>query len=92
MQVSDGQNIFIRKTTAVWLLQEGERVSTDRLFRVRQKQPYSTNVYCCTNTSTNSTNNIGTTIPDLKITATILDAVIPSSVPSRSRSCVEQPI
>ena len=60
--MSDGQSIFIRKTTAVWLLQEGERVSTDRLFRVRHKQPCSTNVYCCTNTSTNSTNNIGTLI------------------------------
>ena len=34
--------VYIRKTTAVWLLQEGERVSTDRLFRVRKKQPYAT--------------------------------------------------
>ena len=34
-------NTFIRKTTAVWLLQEGERVSSDRLFRVRGKQPFS---------------------------------------------------
>ncbi len=33
--------IFIRKTTAVWLFQEGERVSSDRLFRVRNKQPFS---------------------------------------------------
>ena len=31
---------FIRKTTAVWLFQEGERVSSDRLFRVRAKQPF----------------------------------------------------
>lgn len=31
---------FIRKTTAVWLLQESERVSSDRLFRVRCKQPF----------------------------------------------------
>ena len=31
----------IRKTTAIWLLQENERVSSDRLFRVREKQPYS---------------------------------------------------
>ena len=30
----------IRKTTALWLLQEGERVSSDRLFRVREKQPF----------------------------------------------------
>ena len=39
-----GEEIFIRKTTLVWLFQEGERVSTDRLFRVRDKQPYSTPV------------------------------------------------
>ena len=31
----------IRKTTAIWLLQENERVSSDRLFRVREKQPFS---------------------------------------------------
>ena len=35
------KSILIRKTTALWLLQEGERISTDRLFRVRSKQPYS---------------------------------------------------
>ena len=35
------RSIFIRKTTAVWLFQEGERVSSDRLFRVRSKQPYT---------------------------------------------------
>ena len=34
--------MYIHKTTAVWLLQEGERVSSDRLFRVRAKQPFST--------------------------------------------------
>lgn len=38
----DGKSLYIRKTTAVWLFQEGERVSSDRLFRVRCKQPYST--------------------------------------------------
>ena len=32
---------FIRKTTAIWLFQEGESVSSDRLFCVRAKQPYS---------------------------------------------------
>ena len=37
----NGKSMFISKTTAVWLLQEGERVSTDRLFRVRSKQPYT---------------------------------------------------
>ena len=36
----NGENLFINKTTAVWLLQENERVSTDRLFRVRAQQPY----------------------------------------------------
>ena len=32
------KKVFIHKTTAVWLLQEGERVSTDRLFHVRAMQ------------------------------------------------------
>ena len=31
----------IHKVTAVWLLQEGEKVSSDQLFRVRSQQPYS---------------------------------------------------
>jgi len=30
----NGESIFIRKTTAVWLFQEGEHVSADCLFRV----------------------------------------------------------
>ena len=37
----NSKTLCINKTTAVWLLQEGERVSSDRLFRVRHKQPYS---------------------------------------------------
>ena len=39
--MQNGKKVFISKTTAVWLLQEGERVSSDRLFRVRSKQPYT---------------------------------------------------
>ena len=31
----------IHKVTAVWLLQEGKKVSSDRLFRVRSKQPFN---------------------------------------------------
>ena len=37
--VVEGRSIFIRKKTAVWLLNDGERVSSDRIFRVRSKQP-----------------------------------------------------
>ena len=37
----NGEVIYIRKSTLVWILQEGERVSGDHLFRVRVKQPYS---------------------------------------------------
>ena len=36
-----GHVVLIRKTTAIWLFQETERVSADRLFRVRLKQPYA---------------------------------------------------
>jgi len=43
VEIESGTSIFIRKTTAVWLLQEDEPVSTDRLFRVRHKQPFSSN-------------------------------------------------
>jgi len=39
-----GEKIFVCKSTLVWLYQEGERVSSDGLFRVRVKQPYSTSV------------------------------------------------
>ena len=35
----NGKKFYIHKTTAIWLLQESELVSTDRLFRVRAKQP-----------------------------------------------------
>ena len=41
VQTRSGKPVLIRKTTALWLLQEGERISTDRLFRVRHIQPYS---------------------------------------------------
>ena len=44
VKTSSNKKILIRKTTALWLLQEGERISADRLFRVRLKQPYSNNV------------------------------------------------
>ena len=36
------KTLYLNKTTTMWLLQEGERVSSDRLFRVRSKQPFST--------------------------------------------------
>ena len=36
-----GKTVYINKTTAVWLLQEGERVSSYRLFWVRNMQPFS---------------------------------------------------
>ena len=39
----NGESIFICKTTAVWLFQEGERVSADRFFKVWHKQPFSIN-------------------------------------------------
>ena len=34
--------LYLNKTIAVWFLQEGERVSSDCLFRVRSKKPFST--------------------------------------------------
>ena len=39
--------LYIRKSTAVWLFQEGERVLSDRLFRVRVAQPFSSSTSKC---------------------------------------------
>jgi len=44
MTATDGKTIFIRKTTAIWLLQEGEQVSSDHRFGVRLKQPYNSKI------------------------------------------------
>jgi len=52
----NGKKMFIHKSTAVWIFQEGERVSPDQTIRVREKQPSSTS------RSTSTTINI--TIPD----------------------------
>ena len=53
------QAFFVRKSTLVWLFEEGERVSSDRLFRVRAKQPFSTSIQ-----SDNSLNNF--MLPEVK--------------------------
>ena len=37
----NGKRAFFRKSTAIWLFQDCERVSSDRLFRVRTVQPNS---------------------------------------------------
>ena len=42
LEVSKNKSVFIRKAIVVWLLQEGEHVSIDRLFRVWHKQSFST--------------------------------------------------
>ena len=39
--IHNGDEKYIHKVTLVWLFQEGERVSSDRLFRVRKTQPHS---------------------------------------------------
>ena len=42
MEVAHNDKIvFIRKSTAIWLFQECECVSSDRLYRVRARQPHS---------------------------------------------------
>ena len=38
----NGQIMYIRKSTSVCLFNEGERLSSDRLFRVRNTQPFNT--------------------------------------------------
>ena len=45
VNLSNGRSVYIRKTTLVWLLQENERLSSDRLFRVREKQPFSSSAF-----------------------------------------------
>ena len=39
--IHNGKKVFIRKSTAIWLFQDCELVSSDRLFRVRAVQPNS---------------------------------------------------
>ena len=40
IKVLAGQkSLFMQKKTVVWLFNNNERVSTDRIFRVRSKQP-----------------------------------------------------
>ena len=65
---------FILKTTLLWLFQEGERVSSDRLLRVREKQPFSND--------TNS-NSLGTPalscigeIPHINVTVEVGDTCV----------------
>ena len=41
VEIMHDKKVFIHKSTAVWALQEGERVSSDSLFRVKAKQPFS---------------------------------------------------
>ena len=39
--IHNSEKLFKRKTTLVWLFQENERISSDRLFRVREHQPFN---------------------------------------------------
>ena len=75
MQTSSGKHVLIRKTTALWLLQEGERISTDRLFHVRHIQPYSS-------TSSSSANVKPVTVVDDSVNSK------PNCTPSSSSSNV----
>ena len=50
VSLSNGHTVYLWKTTLVWMLQESERLSSDRLLHVREKQPYSSAT--CTNSST----------------------------------------
>ena len=62
----NGKRMFIHKTTAVWLFQEGERVSADRLFRVREIQPYATNSEVISSCE-DSKPAVATKLPELEV-------------------------
>ena len=71
--VEVNKTIFICKTTAFWLFQEGERIFIDCLFRVRSKQPYASS------TSPSTISNAGNVKP-----ITVIDdevANVPQDVP-----------
>ena len=55
MKTHRNETIYIRKQTALWLLQETERVSSDRIFRVRAKQPHDGSQSIKVNQISNST-------------------------------------
>ena len=62
----NGKMVHVRKTTLVWLFQQGESVSTDRLFQVRNKQPYSTSIGQEDKTeSSNSSDNSACDLPQV---------------------------
>ena len=59
VEVYYGQKtVYINKTTVLWLLQEGEKVSADRLFRVCNKQPFSSNLNKTIGSRNDISNNI----------------------------------
>ena len=66
IRTHNDQIVYIRKTTAIWLLQEGERVSIDRIFRVRHKQPYSSDIPVST-VVTSTTLTVGHEQKDTKV-------------------------
>ena len=71
----NGKVVSIRKTTLVWVFQQTESISADRLFRVRNKQPYSTclgqpqskNFDLCCSTSDIGKNDVPTNRKRVKV-------------------------
>ena len=83
VEADNGQTIFIHKTTALWLLQEGERISADRLFRVRCKQPYASSM----SSITNNGNIKPITIVDDQVKDQVMS--IPQDIPTSSAAITE---
>ena len=56
----------------MWLFQEGERVSSDRLFRVRDKQPFSSE----SKASTSDTLKVDEVVPSVNDTVEVGDICV----------------
>ena len=61
----NGKKMYIHKSTAVWIFQEGERLSSNRLIRVRETQPSSTSKTATSSTITTSEKNAIISVGDI---------------------------
>lgn len=72
--------MFIHKSTAVWIFQEGDRVSADRTIRVREKQPEASS------TSNSTLACIAMAFPDKCDTLSLWDVYVFSNKKADSSS------
>ena len=63
--IYNGKKMYIHKSTTVWIFQEGEQLSSDRLIRVRETQPSSTSKTATSSTTTTPEKNAIISVDDI---------------------------